>query len=205
MIDLRSHFGFTRTPFGKALAPSMLLPLPAHAEAIARISLCARERALGVITGEVGAGKTVAARAAVAALDPTRHTCIYLANPATGTRGIHHHIVTALGGQPAHAPPSSPPRPPTCSPPSTANAAGSRAGHRLFRPAPLASATSGEPPSGSVTALLTCRARDVRDVPGDRGIRGAQACHRGSSRPGGPARRRPRPVVHGRVAGRGGA
>jgi hypothetical protein len=27
---------------------------------------------------------------------------LYLGNPATGVRGIHHHIVTSLGGRPAH-------------------------------------------------------------------------------------------------------
>ena len=102
MIDLKNHYGFTRTPFGKDLAPSMLCRYPAHAEAVARITWCARERALGVITGEVGSGKTAAARAAVTALDQTRHTLIYLPDPTTGTRGIHHHIVTALGGRPAH-------------------------------------------------------------------------------------------------------
>jgi type II secretory pathway predicted ATPase ExeA len=53
-----------------------------------------------VITGEVGAGKTVAVRAALAALDPTRHTIIYLPNPTVGVRGIHHQIVTALGARP---------------------------------------------------------------------------------------------------------
>ena len=37
---------------------------------------------------------------------------------------------------------------------------------RHYRPALRVSATCGEPPSGSVTALLTCQARDVRDVPG---------------------------------------
>ena len=102
MIDLRNHYGFTRTPFGKDLAPSMLCHYPAHAEAVARITWRARERAVGVITGEVGAGKTVAARAAIASLDQTRHTLTYLADPTTGTRGIHHHIVTAPGGRPAH-------------------------------------------------------------------------------------------------------
>jgi len=68
MIDLRNHYGFTRTPFGKDLAPSMLCHYPAHAEAVARITWCARERALGVVTGEVGSGKTASARAAIAAL-----------------------------------------------------------------------------------------------------------------------------------------
>jgi len=102
MIDLKNHYGFTRTPFGKDLAPSMLHRYPAHSEAVARITWCARERALGVVTGEVGSGKTAAARAAVTALDQTRHTLVYLPDPTTGTRGIHHHVVTALGGRPAH-------------------------------------------------------------------------------------------------------
>jgi len=102
MIDLRSHYGFSRLPFSKDLAPGMLHQHAGHGEAAARIGWCIREKALGVITGEVGCGKTVAARAAIAALDQTRHTLIYLANPTTGTRGIHYQIVTAPGGRPAH-------------------------------------------------------------------------------------------------------
>ena len=43
MIDLRNHYGFTRTPFGKDLAPGMLHHYPAHAEAVARITWCARD------------------------------------------------------------------------------------------------------------------------------------------------------------------
>ena len=72
----------------------------AHAEAVARIGWCITEQAIGVITGEVGAGKTVAVRAALAALDASRHTIIYLGNPAVGARGIYAGIVTALGGVP---------------------------------------------------------------------------------------------------------
>jgi len=101
MIEmLRSHYGFTRTPFGRTLAPQMLHEHTTHAEAVARITWCVAERALGVVTGEVGAGKTVAIRAALAGLDPSRHTIIYLGNPAVGGRGLYHGIVTALGGIP---------------------------------------------------------------------------------------------------------
>jgi type II secretory pathway predicted ATPase ExeA len=101
MIDkLQSHYGFTKLPFGRSLAPGMLHRHSAHAEAVARIGWCVTERALGVITGEVGAGKTVAVRAALATLDTSRHTIIYLGNPAVGGRGLYHGIVTALGGTP---------------------------------------------------------------------------------------------------------
>jgi type II secretory pathway predicted ATPase ExeA len=101
MIDkLQGFYGFTRMPFGRDLAPGMLHRHTNHAEAVARITWCVTEHALGVVTGEVGAGKTVAVRAALTALDPTRHTLIYLGNPTIGARGIHHAIVTALGGLP---------------------------------------------------------------------------------------------------------
>ena len=101
MIErLQGFFGFTCTPFGRDLAPGMLHRHTSHDEAVARIDWCVAERRIGVITGEVGAGKTVAVRAALTALDPTRHTLIYLPNPTVGVRGIHHQIVAALGGQP---------------------------------------------------------------------------------------------------------
>jgi type II secretory pathway predicted ATPase ExeA len=101
VIDrLQGFFGFTRTPFGRDLAPGMLHRHTAHGEAVARIGWCVVEHRIGVITGEVGAGKTVAVRAALAGLDPTRHTIIYLPNPTVGVRGIHHQIVTALGARP---------------------------------------------------------------------------------------------------------
>lgn len=44
-------------PFGRALAPQMLHRHASRAEAVARISWCISERALGVVTGEVGAAR----------------------------------------------------------------------------------------------------------------------------------------------------
>jgi type II secretory pathway predicted ATPase ExeA len=95
-----THFGFAKTPFSKSIAAKDLFIRNAHAEAVARIGFCVAESALGVLVGDVGSGKTVAVRAAVAALDPTRHHIIYIANPAFGTRGLYVSIVTALGATP---------------------------------------------------------------------------------------------------------
>jgi type II secretory pathway predicted ATPase ExeA len=78
----------------------MLFASRSHQEAVARISWIISERALGVVCGEVGAGKTVAARAATAGVDPSRHTLIYLPNPVIGPRGLHAEIVRALGDTP---------------------------------------------------------------------------------------------------------
>jgi len=103
MLDqIQQHFRLTHMPFGRDLAPTVLHQHTAHAEAVARITWAITEKSLAVITGEVGVGKTVALRGAVAALDPTRHTVIYIGNPAVGVRGIHYNIVTSLGGRPCH-------------------------------------------------------------------------------------------------------
>jgi type II secretory pathway predicted ATPase ExeA len=97
---LCAFFGFTRTPFRRDLAPGMLYRHTGHAEAVARIRWCINETALGVVTGEVGAGKTIALRAALADLDPSRHTVIYLSNPTMGSRGLYQTLVTRLGASP---------------------------------------------------------------------------------------------------------
>lgn len=46
-------------------------------EAVARLAWLIEERGLGILTGEVGAGKTVAARAAMAGLEPSRYQVVY--------------------------------------------------------------------------------------------------------------------------------
>ena len=97
-----AHFGLSRTPFGKRIAARDLFGRQAHAEAIARIGFCIVESALGVVMGDVGSGKTVALRATVDGLDPTRHQVIYIADPAFGTRGLYVSVVRALGGRPRY-------------------------------------------------------------------------------------------------------
>jgi type II secretory pathway predicted ATPase ExeA len=97
-----AHFGLARTPFSKSIAAQDLYARAAHGEAVARISFCVAEAALGCLFGDVGVGKTVAVRAAMAGLDPTRHQIIYIANPAFGTRGLYVSIVRALGAQPRY-------------------------------------------------------------------------------------------------------
>jgi type II secretory pathway predicted ATPase ExeA len=101
MTDMTSHYGLTREPFTKNLTTGMLHHHHGHDEAAARITWCIQEGAIAVITGESGAGKTVAARAAIAGIDRTRHHIIYIANPTTGIRGLWHSIVAATGGKPA--------------------------------------------------------------------------------------------------------
>lgn len=95
-----SHFGFSRTPFSKGIPASELCERASLQEAVARIRFVIGEAQLGVVTGEVGVGKTVAVRAALAGLDAAAHHVIYVSNPAFGTRGLYVTIVQALGATP---------------------------------------------------------------------------------------------------------
>ncbi|MFG1711308.1 AAA family ATPase, partial [Nonomuraea sp. M3C6] len=78
----------------------MLFKHTAHAEAAARLTWCITEKAIGMVTGEVGVGKTVALRATLGALDPARYSIVYIANPEIGMRGILSQLVVTLGGHP---------------------------------------------------------------------------------------------------------
>ena len=96
IANLQQHYGFTRMPFGAAAPVEALYASAAHKEAVARLRWLISARGLGVITGEVGAGKTVALRAAADGLDPSRHTLIYLPNPQIGVRGYLQPQLTCL-------------------------------------------------------------------------------------------------------------
>jgi type II secretory pathway predicted ATPase ExeA len=101
MIEtLQSHYGFTVMPFTAAIPAPALFGSAAHKEAVARLRWLISARGLGVLTGEVGSGKTAAVRAAVDGLDASRHTLIYLPNPQIGVRGIHGTVAVALGQVP---------------------------------------------------------------------------------------------------------
>jgi type II secretory pathway predicted ATPase ExeA len=100
ITNLQSHYGFTRMPFTASVPVPALFASAAHKEAVARLRWLISARGLGTLTGEVGAGKTVALRAATDGLDASRHTLIYLPNPQIGVRGLHSALATALGQPP---------------------------------------------------------------------------------------------------------
>jgi type II secretory pathway predicted ATPase ExeA len=100
---LQSHWGLTRMPFGPAVPVERLSKPKTHQEAVARVRWAVAQKEACVIAGEVGSGKTVAARAAIAALEPARHLPIYIPDPTLGLRAVHHQVVEALGGRPHHS------------------------------------------------------------------------------------------------------
>jgi type II secretory pathway predicted ATPase ExeA len=97
---LQAHWRLDRMPFGKAVPTESLSRHRSFREAVARVSWAVAQRQVAVVTGEVGSGKTVAVRAALAGLEPARHLPVYIPDPTITLRGVHSQITTALGGQP---------------------------------------------------------------------------------------------------------
>ena len=89
LAKIQSFYGFTKMPFGRDIPPGQLHRHAGHAEAVARLAWAITTRSVAVLTGEFGAGKTAAVRAALAGTNPVRYRPIYLPNPAgIGIRGI---------------------------------------------------------------------------------------------------------------------
>ena len=93
----QEFFGFTALPFSRGLPTSKLFVASGQEELKARLSFLVRERGIGLITGEIGSGKSTAVRAFVDALDPTRFTVVYTANPLIGITGLYREMLSQLG------------------------------------------------------------------------------------------------------------
>ena len=93
---VRGYSGFERLPFDRSIAVGALFASSSHQEAVGRIGYGIDTRQITVITGEVGAGKSVAARAATARLDASRHQLITIPNPQVGARGYLKPQLTCL-------------------------------------------------------------------------------------------------------------
>lgn len=102
----QEYYGFTHAPFSKSIATDTLFATRGQKELTARLSYLVRERGFGLITGEIGSGKSTAVRAFTASLDPNRYLVLYLANPTTGMTGVYRDLLLGLG----HEPPFSRPR-----------------------------------------------------------------------------------------------
>jgi type II secretory pathway predicted ATPase ExeA len=66
-------FGFTKTPFGRDLESKELYSSQGQQELISRLKYVAGRRQFGLFTGEVGSGKSTAARVLVTELNPAKY------------------------------------------------------------------------------------------------------------------------------------
>lgn len=98
---IKDYFGLTETPFARYVPPANLYRGQAWQELAARLDHAVKNRALGVITGEVGAGKSTAVRALSARLDAIRYPFIYIADSNLEPRGFYREVLSQFGVTPA--------------------------------------------------------------------------------------------------------
>jgi general secretion pathway protein A len=101
----QEFYGFSRLPFSRTIATSDLFPTAGQKELSARLAYLVRERGLGLVTGDIGSGKSTAVRTFAASLDFNRYLVVYLANPTTGMTGLYRDLVVSLGYEPPFSKP----------------------------------------------------------------------------------------------------
>lgn len=99
------YYGFVRPPFSKTIETDKLFATTGQKELTARLTYLVRERGSGLVTGEIGSGKSTAVRAFTAGLDANSYLVIYLANPTTGSMGLYRELLLTLGYEPPFSKP----------------------------------------------------------------------------------------------------
>ncbi|HEY1098828.1 MAG TPA: AAA family ATPase [Myxococcota bacterium] len=98
-----AFYGLTRRPFGKSPDPAFLFHSRGHAEALARLVTAAEDGDLAVLTGEVGAGKTLLTRALVDELGESlgdRARVVLIVNPRLTPSELLSTLAERLGIDP---------------------------------------------------------------------------------------------------------
>jgi type II secretory pathway predicted ATPase ExeA len=93
----RAHFGFTHYPFERALQPDELFASTAAHEAQARLQHLVELRGIGLITGEVGSGKTTVCRQLAASLHPGLYRLFYVPLSTGNVMDMYKAIAWQLG------------------------------------------------------------------------------------------------------------
>jgi general secretion pathway protein A len=92
-----THFGFTHYPFERALSPDELFASSAAREAQARLQHLIELRGIGLITGEVGSGKTSVCRQLNAGLHPGLYRLFYVTLSTGNVLDMYKAITWQLG------------------------------------------------------------------------------------------------------------
>ena len=91
------HFAFTRLPFAATLEADHLFASAARQEAEARLLHLLDLRGIGLLTGEVGCGKTTVCRAVTATLHPGRYRVLYVSLTTGNVMDMYKSIAWELG------------------------------------------------------------------------------------------------------------
>jgi len=99
---LETYFGFKRPPFGDSPDAKQLFTSQAWNQVKARLQFLVDHHGAGLLTGEVGAGKSTAARTFSAGLNPSLYKILYLHWTSGSALDLLRQIALELGIEPAH-------------------------------------------------------------------------------------------------------
>jgi general secretion pathway protein A len=97
-----SFFGFKKTPFSGRPDDKQLFASAAWQQVNARLDYFAQHRGVALLTGEVGAGKSTAARMFAASLNPNLYKIVYIHFSSGTALDLLRQIALALDLEPAH-------------------------------------------------------------------------------------------------------
>jgi len=95
-----TFFGLQQTPFGRQIATANLYASAQFQELLARLQYMAQKRLLGLVTGEIGAGKSTALRALRDHLDPAHFRWLYLSDSSFTPRTFYRELSVQLDREP---------------------------------------------------------------------------------------------------------
>jgi general secretion pathway protein A len=97
-----AFFGFKKTPFNQNPEPKQLFESTAWLQIKARLQFLVEHRGVGLLTGEVGSGKSTAARTYVVGLNPNLYKTVYLHWASGSPSELLRQFAMELGIEPAH-------------------------------------------------------------------------------------------------------
>jgi len=97
-----SFFGFKKTPFSDNPDGKQLFASAAWRQVKARLEFLTQHPGVGLLTGEVGAGKSTAARIFTASLNPNLHKVLYVHFSSGTALDLLRQIALTLDLEPAH-------------------------------------------------------------------------------------------------------
>lgn len=100
MIQLEQHYGWTVTPFQRNPEGEQFYESVMHQEALARLQLVVHQREFGLLTGEIGSGKSTVIRRLVGKLNPLQVTPVYICLSGLKPKDFYGEVLRQLGETP---------------------------------------------------------------------------------------------------------
>ena len=97
MTTPMEQWGWQALPFRRDASAEALFDAAGHKEALARLAYVLEHRALGLLTGEVGSGKTTLIRRLMAGLDEMKYLRLYFCQLGLKPRDFYGELLAQLG------------------------------------------------------------------------------------------------------------